>query len=31
MLHHWVKETITLLPPSVQAAIEIDVDPVDLC
>ncbi len=30
-LHHWVKETIALLPPSEQAGIEVDVDPVDLC
>ena len=30
-LHHWVKETIALLPPSGQAGVEIDVDPVDLC
>jgi primosomal protein N' (replication factor Y) len=30
-LHHWVRETIALLPPSGQAGIEIDVDPVDLC
>ena len=30
-LHHWVKETIASLPPSGQAGIEIDVDPVDLC
>lgn len=30
-LHHWVKETITLLPPSEQTGIEVDVDPVNLC
>ncbi len=30
-LHDWVKETIALLPPSGQAGIDIDVDPVDLC
>ena len=30
-LHHWVKETVALLPPSGQAGIEVDVDPVDLC
>jgi primosomal protein N' (replication factor Y) len=30
-LHHWVKETIALLPPSEQTGIEVDVDPVDLC
>lgn len=30
-LRHWVKETIALLPPSEQAGIEVDVDPVDLC
>jgi primosomal protein N' (replication factor Y) len=30
-LHHWVMESIALLPPSGQAGIEIDVDPVDLC
>lgn len=31
ILHHWVKDTIALLPPSGQAGIEVDVDPVDLC
>ncbi len=30
-LHHWVKETIALLPPSEQVGIEVDVDPVNLC
>lgn len=30
-LHHWVKETMAMLPLSGQAGIEIDVDPVDLC
>jgi primosomal protein N' (replication factor Y) len=29
-LHHWVKETIAMLPPSGQTWIEVDVDPVDL-
>ncbi|PWB42349.1 MAG: primosomal protein N' [Candidatus Methylomirabilota bacterium] len=30
-LLHWVKGTIAQLPPTEQAGIEIDVDPVDLC
>jgi primosomal protein N' (replication factor Y) len=30
-LHDWVRGTMAQLPPSAQAGIEIDIDPVDLC